>query len=569
VVNDVLDFSKIDAGKLVLEASDVVVTDIIDRAVMVNAARAHAKGLDFLIHESRDLPERIVGDPLRIAQVLVNLLSNAIKFTRRGHVALEADWVDAQLVLRVIDTGVGIDGETQKRLFSPFEQADGSTTRKFGGTGLGLAITKRLVEQMGGSFTLISTPEVGSCFEIRLPAIAEEPGAAGPAHGPLLLAGFDASRAASLRALLAREALHAEVLAPGEAPPSDAALVLLSPAAVGTTQVLGLERARRVGVLLAPGEHVDDLARIHPQATTFDWPLRAHRLRMVLNDGPLPAQEPVPAGPRLAGVSVLAAEDNEFNRLVLAEILELEGARLVCAEDGIRALEALRRGGPGAFDILLTDIQMPEMDGFETTRRAREMEPELPVVGLTAFADTGERERCLSAGMVDHVAKPIDHDRLIGVILRHARCNDGAAATKPASLAAMAPADATGAAGSISIDWAALDRRFRGKQSFIKRLLRTFHDSHTATPAKLRELAATGAPEAVQQIEFLAHGLKGTCGTLGATAVESLAHRTQLAARAASADTPALAGQLADALDTLIALIQAHQEAAEKRVAAL
>ncbi len=312
VINDILDFSKIEAGKLSIEARPLRLADTIDHAMGMLSERARAKGLTFSLEMAADMPEWLTGDALRLEQVLVNLLSNAVKFTDQGQVCLSVRWEADRLTAQIADTGIGMSEEQMGRLFTPFEQADGSTTRQFGGTGLGLAISKRLVDMMGGAIAVESSPGVGSTFKLRLPM-----------------------RAAT----------------------SDSEVVSGK-----------MDKTR---------------------------------------------------GARLAGLRVLAAEDVKINQLVLDRILAREGARAVFADNGRQALERLEGGRAADFDVVLMDVQMPVMDGHEAARRIREIVPQLPIIGLTAHALAEERDKCLAAGMVDHVTKPIDIDNLVSVIQTH------------------------------------------------------------------------------------------------------------------------------------------------------
>jgi CheY-like chemotaxis protein/HPt (histidine-containing phosphotransfer) domain-containing protein len=321
-----------------------------------------------------------------------------------------------------------MDAEQVARLFRPFEQADGSTTRKYGGTGLGLAISRNLVNLMGGELTVESSMAQGSAFTVLLP------------------------------------------LPEAAAPP----------------------------------------ARAGAEASSD--------------------------GPRLAHVRVLAAEDVEVNRLVLEDLLVQEGAEVVFAEHGLQALERLEEAGVAAFDVVLMDVQMPVLDGLAATQRIRELAPALPVIGLTAHALEEERQRCLAAGMVEHITKPIDVDALIAAILRHAAKRPRSAVASPA-----APA---------LIDWPALIARYQGRTTFIDKLLATVLSSNGTVPAKLR-LAAQEQDHA--GISFLAHGLKGVAGNLQAPALQNLARQTEVAAKTAQAQAATLARELADRMDALLA----------------
>ncbi|MBL8307320.1 MAG: response regulator [Rubrivivax sp.] len=311
IIDDILDLSKLEAGKLGVERRPYCLAAAVEAAVRLVAGRTEVKGLALRVELDPALPPWVMGDALRLKQVLVNLLGNAVKFTAKGEVALRVHAEGAWFLLQVTDTGIGMDAAQMARLFQPFEQADSSTTRRFGGTGLGLAISDNLVRLMGGRITVDSRPGAGSRFTVSLP-------------------------------LQAAEAV---------------------PAAATTDP---------------------------------DQPAR-----------------------RLAGLRVLAAEDAEVNRLVLEGQLRHEGAEVVFAEDGQAAVTAVAQAGPGAFDVVLMDVQMPVMDGLSATRQVREIAPSLPVIGLTAHALQEELERCLAAGMVERLLKPVDLDQLVAVVLRH------------------------------------------------------------------------------------------------------------------------------------------------------
>jgi PAS domain S-box-containing protein len=322
IVNDILDLSKIEAGKLKIDAVPMDLVAVVRDIAEVMQERAQAKDLSFRIRKAPDLPEACLGDPLRLGQVLMNLLANAIKFTEAGSITLAIAREDGQLVFTVTDTGIGMAADQIDRLFRPFEQADGSTTRRYGGTGLGLAISQRLVQQMGGAIRVESTPGQGSRFEIRLPC--------------------------------------QEIELPE--PPAP-----------------------------APHAHLGEAT--------------------------------------LAGLRILVAEDNPINQEVIRDILAGLGAETVLASTGREAVAWIENEGGKAFDLVVMDVQMPEMDGLEATRRIRARAPGLPVLGLTAHALAEERAACLAAGMTDHLAKPLDPSALIATIIRHAGPTDRVTAT--------------------------------------------------------------------------------------------------------------------------------------------
>ncbi len=315
VINDILDFSKLDAGKLNIEQIDLVPADVVNHAVDLVRDQALSKQLDLRVRLAADLPGHCLGDPLRMGQVLLNVLSNAVKFTAAGSVALSLARQDDHLVFRVADTGIGMSGEQLAALFNPFQQADASSTRRYGGTGLGLAISKQILDLMGGDIRVISEPGVGTTVEFRLPYIPSGRLTSSPADRP------DA------------------------APPADT------------------------------------------------W--------------------------SLAGLSVLVADDDSANQAILEENLTLDGARVTLVGDGLAAVERVRQDGPAAYDIVLMDIQMPGIDGYEAARRILALAPGLPIIAQTAHAFTEEREKCRAAGMVGHIAKPIDQQELRELLHRH------------------------------------------------------------------------------------------------------------------------------------------------------
>jgi PAS domain S-box-containing protein len=314
VVNDILDFSKLEAGKLSIDRTEVSLGEVIDHAVALVGDRAYAKRIDLKVEKASNLPRTCISDPLRIGQILLNLLSNAVKFTEVGSVTLSASRQGSELVFQVTDTGVGIDDEQAARLFNPFQQADGSSTRRFGGTGLGLAICKQILELMDGRIGVESQPGVGSTFEVRLPFVESTTPSPQPGFG-------DMAKAA-------------------------------------------------------------------------------------------PPEQP------LSGISILVAEDDAINQMVIEHNLIEDGASVVMVGNGRDAVERLIHDGPDAFDIVLMDVQMPEMDGYEATRLILEQAPGLPVIGQTAHVLGDEREKCFAAGMVEHIAKPIDPDQLVKIVLQ-------------------------------------------------------------------------------------------------------------------------------------------------------
>lgn len=295
---------------------------------------------------------------------------------------------------------------------------------------------------------------------------------------------------------------------------------------------------------MTPGMESKLPYRIQEQLEIFYRPLRVrHLLRAGTNDAV--CQGGAFASGRLAGLHVLAVEDNEVNQIVLEDILALENARVTLAANGREALDLLHERGARTFDVVLSDIQMPEMDGYELARHVVEFAPGLPVIGLTANAMPEDRELCLAAGMLDHVAKPVDIDVLVEAILR---CVAQRGSSPPAEDAAPRPVNGI-------MDWLALEQRFNGRQAFIDKLVSVTLDAHAGTPARLRDAVMRMDLDA---IAFIAHSLKGLGGNLFARQIYELGAQTEASARGGQPNATELAGALAEALEALLATLAAH-----------
>jgi PAS domain S-box-containing protein len=555
LVNDILDFSKIEAGKLHLEPDIVNLGLVIDRAVDLIAPRAWAKGIDILVDEGEALPQLFHGDSLRIIQILVNLLSNAVKFTEQGGVCLGVRQDGDNLVFTVTDTGIGMTEAQTQNLFAPFEQADGSTTRRFGGTGLGLAISKRLSDMMAGTLSVRSVPEEGTEFEFSLPVSEMVPNQPASGAGTVRLAGLGC--ADGLSEALSLHGVATEVVPLDAAFAAPARLIVLPYAAL-EGRLLGQARAAlasglNLAVVIPPGGMYAIPADLRDRLRYIDWPSRArHVLNLLAGENHAPDPEPKTAEVDLAGIKILAAEDNELNRVVLREMLTVAGADLVCVENGRELVERLQLDGPSAYDIVITDVQMPEMDGYTVARRVRELAPTLPVIGLTAYAMADERQRCLEAGMSAHLGKPVNMDNLIATVLGLVR-KGGMPSTLSGETTPASPCP-TGR----SIDWASLEASFPGKPDFVGKLCKILLGSHSETPARLRTLNAHGDTEA---LKLLAHNLKGVAGNMMAGEVGALA--AEICQQAKTGEP--VAGnvlKLADAMERLLAEVEqylAHQ----------
>ena len=444
VINDILDFSKIEAGMLDVEELEFDLRALLDEALQIFASAADAKGIELAVHVDAEVPGFVRGDPGRIRQVLSNLIGNAIKFTAHGEVVVEVDVAaagsgDTLLRMVVRDTGIGIDAGLCQRIFDPFTQADGSTTRRYGGTGLGLAISRKLAHMMGGEIGVTSEPQVGSqfWFTVRVGFSAQGGAALAPvlAGRRVLVVDDSPTNLEILQCQLASGAMlgrgvgnAAEALETLSAASLPFDVAILDVHMPGTDGLALAERIRsqrcfdalRIVMLSSiscdlPRER---LARLDISGS-LTKPVGAAQLFRAIEQalGATPAAASAPAPVRFHG-RVLLVEDNDVNRLVGVSILELLGIQVDVASDGS---EAVALSGRNRYDLLLMDCHMPGMDGFAATAaiRARERGGDACViVAVTALAMDGDRERCLAAGMDDYLAKPFLREDLLSMLGR-------------------------------------------------------------------------------------------------------------------------------------------------------
>jgi two-component system sensor histidine kinase/response regulator len=553
LLNDILDFSKIEAGQLELEEISFDLRTMVEGVTETLAARAEAKGLELECALPENLPAHVRGDPGRLRQVLVNLAGNAIKFTARGEVVLRID-VEAQaedqcrLRFSVADTGIGIPKEQQGKLFERFVQADSSTTRKYGGTGLGLAISRELVEKMGGTIEVESEPGKGSTFWFVLPLRREPRPALTPLAEPEDLAGLrvlvaddnQTSREILTRVLAgvgcrADEAAYGEQAlgrlrqAAAEHDPYKVALLdMQMPGMDGeqTARAIKKEGPIRdviVVVLTSVGKR-GDASRLGAigVAGYLVKPLRqAQIIDMMLTVLGQSRRTALAEPPRLVtqhtlaerqATRILLAEDNPINRKLAVEMLSRAGYPVDTAETGRQAVEALRNG---RYQLVLMDVQMPEMDGFEATQAIRQQEGErthTPIIAMTAHALKGDRERCLAAGMDDYLSKPLLSRDLYEAIGRWSR---GAPAPAAEALE-PAPADET-----LPLDKGRAMPYFGGDEQLFRELLVQFVGNLESEINRLKALKEAGDEDGFAR---LAHSIKGLAATFCA---ERLRHAAQ------------------------------------------
>jgi PAS domain S-box-containing protein len=590
LINDILDFSKIEAGRLDMETVDFELDEVLDSVATVTVNKAQDKGLEYLIDAPADVPRALRGDPLRLGQILVNLVNNAVKFTEAGEVELSAQLLQRsadrmQLQFCVRDTGIGMTAEQASALFRPFTQADGSTTRKYGGTGLGLSICKRLVEMMDGRIWVESEPGAGSrflfnCWLAPASATTRVPRVVPDALNDLRILVVDDNAAA--RQIL-MEALENLPVQAQSANAGAQALALLQAAEPRFDLLLtdwkmpgmdGIELTRRVKVGFDTPPRVvlvtafgREEVRRQAEAVGADGflikPVNASVLVDTLVELFAP-EHAVTAGrapgdvPRFKEARVLLVEDNDVNQQVAAELMEAADIAVDVCANGREAVERLREVGPAHYDLVFMDLQMPVMDGHEATAAIRGDATfrALPIIAMTAHALAEERERCLAEGMNDHVVKPIDPDRLFGVLATWLAGKQVQAT--PSSAEQVATRGVAEAALRLvaGVDVDSGLRRMLGRWASYEELLRMFCVGQAEAVQVARSAFAAAQTTSAQRAM---HSLKSTAGTIGAEELARRAAEAELLIRrgAPEAETLASLESVEQALQPLIAALQA------------
>jgi two-component system sensor histidine kinase/response regulator len=593
IINDLLDFSRIEAGKLTLEKVDMDLRRAIEDVVDLLAERAHVKGLELACSVPANLSVYVKGDPLRLGQVLTNLVGNAIKFTEQGAVVISVASVEetvkhVTMRFEVSDTGLGISQEAQSRIFDEFSQADGSTTRKHGGSGLGLAISKQLVEMMGGTIQVRSALGAGSTFSFTSTFEKQEsrPQEEERAVPMGMLTGVRALIVES--SVVNRGILHAQmsnwgmsnrgaatqeqaiellVEASARGAPFDLAIIDLGLPGMDALDLARTIRARagisKVRLIMLTRRQADiknareagiDACLAKPVRQTVLYECLVNVMAGQAQEAvAAPAvSEPASAVPAGSRGSIMLVEDNLINQQVALGILQIQGYTVTVVNNGREALEAHAQG---AFDLILMDCHMPEMDGFEATReiRARERSSgakRLPIVALTANAMAQDREACLNAGMDDHLSKPFSMLTLQGMLDRwmpHAA---------PKQAPAEAPARASAKPGA-AIDRQVLDQLGKvltnGKPELLGRVVNLYINESPKLLQRLKQAEAAGD---ARELAGAAHSLKSSSANVGGNALsrhceelEQAARRADLeAARSALAKVEAEHGRVQAAL---------------------
>lgn len=592
ILNDILDFSKIDAGKLKMDSIQFELEDVIGNMATITAVRAEEKHLEFLIETALDVPPHLIGDAMRLGQVLINLVGNAIKFTERGEIQVRIDVAEesadeAELRFTIRDSGIGMTAEQVGKVFQAFSQADASITRRFGGTGLGLAICKQLVEMMGGRIWVESEPDKGSRFIFTArfrkphPPVERNLLPTPDLRGLHVLAVDDNPRTLSmLRSYLESFTFKVDVASNGAeaveavgkgVQPYD--LVILD----WKMPVLnGIDAARRIRAMSDLGKtpklllissfgqgemrrHLDDnlvdglTPKPFQQSGLFNVIMGLFAADGENETGRLRATFDTQLVAQVGGAHLLLVEDNEVNQQVARELLERIGVSVAVAENGKEALALIQQE---EFDGVLMDMQMPVMDGITATLEIRSQERfhALPIIAMTANAMKADYEKCLAAGMNDYISKPIDPDMMLVTLARWI------VPAHPAIVPVMDERQETEGLPELNgVKVAEGVRRMGGSLAIYCAVLEKFRSNQVRVVSEISESLGAGDRE---RSERLAHTLKGVAGTLGAEGVQQQAGQIETAIREGqeAAKIELLLRPLKAILDSLFAAIDHELE---------
>ncbi|MGJ3258075.1 MAG: PAS-domain containing protein [Rhodospirillales bacterium] len=563
IINDILDFSKLEAGRVDLEKVPFRLDDVLQNIATVIGETAGNKDIEVLFWTQPGIPDALVGDPLRLGQIITNLAGNAVKFTESGEVVIRVELVErtenlGQFRFSVSDTGIGMTPDQQEKLFRPFTQADISTTRQYGGTGLGLTISKELAEMMGGTIAVESTVGEGSTFTVVLPFDLQQgavehdlPPGIDPGRLPVLL--IDDNRTSldilgdTLRGLgfsevdtetSGRDGIEAfekkqkagnayrVVIVDWRMPEIDGIqtaerikAAAVEPPAIFLISAQGhadairqVERMNLAGFLVKP---LNTSLLIDTLAEHFIGDAgKAHRPGTEKSTGK--------ARDEIRGMRVLLVEDNTINQQVAVGILDESGVRADIADNGKAALERMRND-PHGIEAILMDLQMPEMDGYEASRQIRALEgmEDMPIIAMTAHAMAEERDACLAAGMNDHVSKPVDANNLFETLAKWrpaggAGPDDGTAApTEPENGSEAPPLDtgpASGPEAPPGFNFEEAKKRLGLDEAFFVKLLGDFNAKYADFAAELTGAIDAGDTELASRLVHTVGGLAGTIG---------------------------------------------------------
>jgi len=568
IINDILDFSKIEAGHLEMESIEFSLEEVLGNTASVVSLTAQEKGLKFVMETADNIPSSLVGDPLRLGQILINLTNNALKFTEKGEVALISELLEkgegyVRLQFTVRDTGIGITEEQKSRLFQAFSQADSSTTRKFGGTGLGLMISQNLVTRMGGGIRVESEPGVGSkfFFDVRLGIsnispenvliadlelrgkrvlVVDDNEAARAVISECLASfGFEVTQAADGKSamILLQEADRVAI------PYALVILDLMMPEMDGITVAAKIHHEPSLGripyVLITSSYGSEEVVKLATQEAYVDGflikPIHQDRLVQSIRDLFGTGNASRPGMERnsvtfFSGARVLLVEDNAINQQVAREFLEQANMTVVLAENGRQAVEFVHNE---AFDCVLMDVQMPIMDGIAATREIRENRKydRLPILAMTANVMSGDRELCLAAGMQGHISKPIDPGDLFATLARWVKLSPPTLSPAVVSLRERKTDLESSGEAVVFPEISGIDvpvgvRRTGGYFNHYQKLLTMFCANQGNAGERIRQALKNGDMGAAQRH---AHTLKGVSATIGADGLYEKARLLELA----------------------------------------
>lgn len=552
IINDVLDFSKLEAGKLMLEAIPFPLRATLDETLVLLAPSAHEKGLELTVVCDSSVPDNVIGDALRLQQILINLIGNAIKFTEQGYIGLRVGQrvitqSRVELEIQVEDSGIGISEQQQTQLFQAFRQADASISRRHGGTGLGLVITQKLVREMGGEITFSSQPDQGSTFVICV-QLDLNPNAPGMprvlealSHARIAYVETDANVASAALEMLSATPLQIDYSETLEGLKASHYPLLLMAMPVGISQpellnerlINGLlDRADNVLMAIpSPMMLLADELKVRGIDGCIAKPISLTRLLPMLLDLHTRQVSELPLSPRLP-LTVMAVDDNPANLKLIGALLEEQVQNILLCSS---AEHAIRKARQQSLDVILMDIQMPEIDGIRASEIIRGLphHANTPIVAVTAHAIDGEREQLIKAGMNDYLAKPIDESKLRQLLARY---------TPPpvVSLPELQPILPT-------LDWQLALRQAANKPELARDLLRMLLDFLPEVHAKMAQFMATNEVNALREI---IHKLHGSASYSGVPRMKQLCHQLERGLLEAS-DIAALEPELLELQDEM------------------
>ncbi len=561
IINDILDFSKIEAGKLHIENIPFDLEQVFENITNLNAVKAQEKGLEFSLHISKDVPFYLIGDPLRIGQIITNYCSNAIKFTEKGDVVVKVEIGEQlgdrklKLVFSVRDTGIGLSKAQQSSMFQEFSQADSSTTRKYGGTGLGLAISKRLAEMMGGTCWLESETGKGSTFyfsgifEVQEQNKRAEFSTPNDIQSFKVLAcddnetarfiiketietfGFDIKTVKSGKECIEElkknsyELLIIDWLMP-EMDGMEAVKLIKDDRTISSIPILMVSSFGNEEVI----QKLNELGVSHFIAKPYTYSTMFDTIMNIFGKDIRTARTRVEKGKKyenelrkIAGATILLAEDNEINQQVATELLEDAGFAVDIANNGQEALDKIKVSGvPSRYSLVFMDLQMPVMDGYTATEEIRKLKKydDLPIVAMTADAMMGVKEKCLEKGMNDMVTKPIDPDEMFGVMVKWVKPSTQSSVRSSQSAKKMEETVKIPEIPGLNIENAL--GRMNNKRKLYLSILEKFY---TNNQNFISEIKASLEKEDYETAQRLIHTIKGVCGNISA---DSLHENTKL-----------------------------------------